>query len=222
MLSAEEEYLQDTVNPAAYYVGPEMQALQTASSAVSRLVKDEVCSSFCTTTRQQEADLHQSNKTAALVPCHVLVVLQSPSGSSVQCGTYHESLNCLSNNPDAIHLEGAKGQCLVVLKQSHTFPLESVGHVWLGAPILTGVSLQAWAAGQRLPERLATSLQPLLDLRLVSRLLPGGSSAPGKYMRSIDTVVLPLSKTPCRQCTPVFLCSSGAPGIGCASCPEFC
>lgn len=73
----EEEYLQDTVNPAAYYVGPEMQALQTASSAVSRLVKDE-----------------------------------------------------------------------------------------------------GWAAGQRLPERLATSLQPLLDLRLVSRLLPGGSSAP--------------------------------------------
>lgn len=30
------------VNPAAYYVGPEMQALQTASSAVSRMVKEEV------------------------------------------------------------------------------------------------------------------------------------------------------------------------------------
>ena len=214
--------MQDTVNPAAYYVGPEMQALQTASSAVSRLVKDEVCSSFCTTTSQQEADLHQSNQTAALVPCRVLLVLQSPSGSNVQCGTYHESLNCMSNNPDAIHLEGAKGQCLVVLKQSHNFPLESVGFVWLGASILTGVSLQGWAAGQRLPERLATSLQPLLDLRLVSRLLPGGSSVPGKYMRSIDTVVLPLSQNLCRQCSPLVSLQLRRPGIGCASCPEFC
>ena len=77
--------------------------------------------------------------TAALVPCRVLVVLRSPSGSNVQCGAYHESLNSMSNNPDAIHLEGAKGQSLVVLKQSHIFPLESVGFVWLGAPILTGV-----------------------------------------------------------------------------------
>ena len=47
--SAEEEYLQGAVDPVAYYVGPEMQALQTASSAVSRMVKKEVCSPFCTT-----------------------------------------------------------------------------------------------------------------------------------------------------------------------------
>ena len=40
--SAEEEYLQDAVNPTAYYVGPEMQALQTASSAVTRMAKEEV------------------------------------------------------------------------------------------------------------------------------------------------------------------------------------
>ncbi len=33
------------MNPAAYYVGPEMQALQTASSAVSRMAKQEV--NFC-------------------------------------------------------------------------------------------------------------------------------------------------------------------------------
>ena len=39
---AEEEYLQDAVNPMAYYMGPEMQALQTASSAVSRMAKEEV------------------------------------------------------------------------------------------------------------------------------------------------------------------------------------
>ena len=40
--TAEEDYLQDAVNPAAYYVGPEMQALQTASNAVSRMAKQEV------------------------------------------------------------------------------------------------------------------------------------------------------------------------------------
>ena len=71
--SAEEEYLQDSVNPVAYYVGPEMQALQTASSAVSRMVKDEVCSPFCTT-GQHEFDLNSSHVTAALVPCRLLLV----------------------------------------------------------------------------------------------------------------------------------------------------
>ncbi|CAL5228049.1 g11114 [Coccomyxa viridis] len=74
----EENYLQDSVNPAAYYVGPEMQALQTASSAVSRMAKQE-----------------------------------------------------------------------------------------------------GWAPGQRLPEKLATTLQPLMDLRFISRLLPSGASLPG-------------------------------------------
>lgn len=39
--------------------------------------------------------------------------------------------------------------------------------------------LQVWATGQRLPERLATTLQPFLDLRFISRLLPGGNVAPG-------------------------------------------
>ena len=40
--TAEEEYLQDATNPAAYYVGPEMQALQTASAAVSKMADEEV------------------------------------------------------------------------------------------------------------------------------------------------------------------------------------
>ena len=39
--------------------------------------------------------------------------------------------------------------------------------------------LQVWVIGQRLPERLATTLQPLLDLRFISRLLPGGNAALG-------------------------------------------
>ncbi len=39
--------------------------------------------------------------------------------------------------------------------------------------------LQEWTTGQRLPERLATTLQPFLDLRFISHLLPGGSVVPG-------------------------------------------
>ena len=78
--AAEEEYLQDTVNPVAYYVGPEMQALQTASSAVSRMVKDEVCSPFCTASRENFG-LHQSHMTAALMPCRLLLVSTVPVGA---------------------------------------------------------------------------------------------------------------------------------------------
>lgn len=40
--TAEEEYLLDAINPAAYYVGPEMQALQTASAAVSKMADEKV------------------------------------------------------------------------------------------------------------------------------------------------------------------------------------
>ena len=51
--------------------------------------------------------------------------------------------------------------------------------IWALLSCLRGL-LQGWAPGQRLPEKLATTLQPLMDLRFISKLLPLGSSLPGK------------------------------------------
>lgn len=56
-------------------------------------------------------------------------------------------------------------------------------HLW--SVNLAWCLLQGWAAGQRLPERLATTLQPLLDLRFVSRLLPGSVALPGGNCRDL-------------------------------------
>ena len=54
------------MNPAAYYVGPEMQALQTASSAVSRMANQEVSLNYVLLPGTL-ADLHEQDGCTSIV-----------------------------------------------------------------------------------------------------------------------------------------------------------